>query len=81
MAVVRRAENMWLHSVDTMQVVGTEANSIAIPLHVWTGPKASRRLRLQISRQSAYEGGKVVSLTYRPFLPPGNILILISVRG
>jgi hypothetical protein len=28
----------------------------------------------QISRQSAHEGGKVVSPMYRPPLPPGNIL-------
>jgi len=27
----------------------------------------------QISRQSAHESGKVVSLTHRPPLPPGNI--------
>jgi hypothetical protein len=27
----------------------------------------------QISRQSAHEGGKVVSHTHRPPLPPGNI--------
>jgi len=27
----------------------------------------------QNSRQSAHEGGKVVSPTYRPPLPPGNI--------
>jgi len=27
----------------------------------------------QISRQSAYEGGKVVSPTHWPPLPPGNI--------
>ena len=27
----------------------------------------------QTSRQSAHEGGKVVSLTHRPPLPPGNI--------
>ena len=29
------------------------------------------RLRLQITRHSAHEGGKVVTLTYRPPLPPG----------
>jgi hypothetical protein len=27
----------------------------------------------QISRQSAYDGGKVVSPVHRPALPPGNI--------
>jgi hypothetical protein len=27
----------------------------------------------QFSRQSAHEGGKVVSPTHRPPLPPGNI--------
>jgi len=35
----------------------------------------------QISRQSAYEGGKVVSPTHRPPLPPKEtFLVLISVR-
>jgi hypothetical protein len=33
------------------------------------------------SRQSAHKGGKVVSLSYRPLLPPrGIVLVLISVR-
>jgi hypothetical protein len=36
----------------------------------------------QISRQSALEGGKVVSPTHRPPLPPQEIFpVLISVRG
>ena len=37
----------------------------------------------QISRQSAHEGGKVVSPTHRPPLPPPKelFLVLISVRG
>jgi len=34
-----------------------------------------------ISRQSAHEGGKVVSPTHRPPLPPEIFLVLISVRG
>ena len=37
----------------------------AIPLLSWTGPEGSR--------QSAHEGGQVVSPTHRPPLPPGNI--------
>ena len=43
----------------------------AIPVQAWTGPAGSRRLRLQISRQSAHESGKKVSLTHRPPLPQG----------
>ena len=36
----------------------------------------------QISRQSTHEGGKVVSPTHQPSLPPQEIfLLLISVRG
>jgi len=34
-----------------------------------------------ISRQSAHEGGKVVSPTHRPPLPQEIFLVLISVRG
>jgi len=46
----------------------------AILLQAWTGREGSRSLRLpDFSRQSAHEGGKVVSPTYRPTLPPGNI--------
>jgi len=45
----------------------------AIPLQAWRGPKVSRRLRLPDFKKSAYEGGKVVSPTHRPPLPPGNI--------
>ena len=35
------------------------------------GLEGSGRLRLQISRHSAHEGGKVVTLTHQPPLPPG----------
>jgi len=42
-------------------VSGRKAN----PLQAWTGS--------QISRQSAHEGGKVVSPRHRPPLHPGNI--------
>jgi hypothetical protein len=46
------------------------------------GPEISRVLRLQISRQSAYEGGKVVSPKYAPPLTPRDtFLVLISVRA
>jgi len=40
----------------------------AIPLQACTGAEGSS----QVSRQSAHEGGKVVSPTHRPPLPPKN---------
>ena len=44
-------------------------NGKAIHVQAWTDPEGSSRLRLQISRQSAQGGGKVVSPTHRSPLP------------
>jgi hypothetical protein len=44
----------------------------AIPLQVWSGPEGSRKLRFSYFMTTAHEGGKVLSLTHRPHLPPGN---------
>jgi len=41
----------------------------ATPLQAWSGPEGSRRFRLQISRKSAQECGKVVSPKHRSYLP------------
>ena len=42
------------------------------PIHVntWKDPEYSRKLRFLISAQ---EGGRIVSLTHRPHLPPRSI--------
>ena len=42
------------------------------PLQAWTGPDGSRKLRFPDFVTTAQDGGKVVSLTHRPPLPPGN---------
>ena len=48
------------------------------PLQAWTDPWGSGRLRLpDFLDFRHYEGGKVVTLTQRPFLPPGVFLVLI----
>ena len=44
----------------------------AVPLFAWSGPEGSRKLRLPDFMTTAQDGGKVVSLTHRPPLPPGN---------
>jgi hypothetical protein len=44
----------------------------AAPLQAWSGPERSRKLRFPDFMTTAQDGGKVVSLTHRPPLPPGN---------
>ena len=42
----------------------------AVPLQAWSGPEGSRKLRFPNFTTTAQDGGKVVSLTHRPPLPP-----------
>jgi hypothetical protein len=44
----------------------------SVPLQAWSGPEGSRKLRFPDYMTAAQYGGKVVSLTRRPSLPPGN---------
>jgi hypothetical protein len=44
----------------------------AVPLQAWSGPEGSKKLRFPDFMTTAQDGGKVVSLTHRPPLPPGN---------
>ena len=44
----------------------------AVPLQAWGGPEVSRKLRFPDFMTTAQDGGKVVSLTHRLPLPPGN---------
>jgi len=45
----------------------------AVQLQAWSGPEGSRKLRFPDFVTTAQDGGKVVGLTHRPFLPPGNV--------
>jgi len=44
----------------------------AVPLQAWSGPEVSKKLRFPDFMTTAQDGGKGVSLTHRPPLPPGN---------
>ena len=44
----------------------------SVPLQAWTGPEGSSQLRFPYFVTTAQDGGKIVSLTHRPPLPPGN---------
>ena len=43
-----------------------------VPLQACSGPEGSRKLRFPDFMTTAQDGGKVVSLTHRTPLPPGN---------
>jgi len=45
----------------------------AVPLQAWSGPEGSRNLMFPDCMTTAQDGGKIVSLTHRPHLPPGNV--------
>jgi len=45
----------------------------SVPLQAWSGPEGSRKVRFPDFIKTAQDGGKVVSLTHRPPLLPGNI--------
>jgi hypothetical protein len=44
----------------------------AVPLQAWSDPEGSRKLRFPDFMTTAQDGGKVVSNTHQPPLPPGN---------
>ena len=39
---------------------------------MWSGPEGSRKLRFPDFMTTAQDGGKVISLTHRPLLPPSK---------
>jgi hypothetical protein len=53
----------------------------AVPLKAWSGPEGSRKLGFPDFMTTAQDGGRVVSPTQRPPLPPGRLLVQISLRG
>ena len=44
----------------------------SVPLQAWSGPKGSKKLRFPDFMTTVQGGGKIVSLTHPPPLPPGN---------
>jgi len=44
----------------------------AVPLLAWSGAEGSRKLRFPDFMKTAQNCGKIVSLTHRPTLLPGN---------
>ena len=61
-----------LSSSSSSSIISLLKKGKAVPLQAWSGPEGSRKLRFLYFMTTAQDGGKVVSLTHRPSLPPGN---------
>ena len=55
-----------------LKFVNNSSVKKAVPLQAWSGPEGSMNLMFPDFMTTAQGGGKVVSLTHRPHLPPGN---------
>jgi hypothetical protein len=55
-----------------MKILVLVLKRTAAPLQASSGPEGSRELSFSDFVTTAQDGGKVVSLTPRPPLPPGN---------
>ena len=62
------------HTRNSLRLTGGQwlGKGKAVPLHAWSGPEGSTKLRFPDFMTTAQDGGKVVSLTHQPPLPPGN---------
>ena len=65
-------KEMDLHVISCLGVTVCKGKGKAVPLQAQSGPEGSRKLRFPDYMTTAQDGGKVVSLTYSPPLPPGN---------
>ena len=75
-----------LQDCSSIQSPGKREKGKAVPLQAWSDPEGSRKLRFPDFMTTAQNGGKVVSLTHRPPLLPGNIpgtfvLEAVSIPG
>ena len=65
-------QNVWYNRVHKKYFYLYIYKGKAVPLQAWSGSEGFRKLRFPDCRTTAQNGGKVVSLTYRPPLPPEN---------
>jgi len=65
--LIRYFRNNYVTKQKCIKIKGT-----AVPLQTWSGPEVSRKLTFPDFMTTAQDGGKVVSLTHRPPLPPEN---------
>ena len=68
----RPGRHMVAISTELSQKVYLTGKGKSVTLQAWSGPEGSRKLRFPDFMTTAQGGGKVVSHTHWPHLPPGN---------
>ena len=63
---------LFKNHIKFLKHISKKSKGKAVPLQAWSGPEGSRKFRFPDFMTTAQAGGKVVSLTHRPPLPPGN---------
>jgi len=58
--------------LEDLHTVFEKGKGKAVPLQAWSGPDGSRKLRFPDFMTMAQDGGKFVSPTHQPPLPPEN---------
>jgi hypothetical protein len=71
MGIISRSR-FFTNRVSVVKQVSKKGKGKAVPLQAWSGTDVSRKLKFSNYMTTAQDGGKVVSLTHRPPLPPGN---------
>ena len=70
---IRRSQNVRESpSCVNLYPAGVKAKGKSVPLQAWSGLEVSRKLMFPYFMTTAQEVGRVVKLTHRPNLPPGN---------
>jgi hypothetical protein len=68
----KQLENMEFFNCLDKMITNDTVCKKTVPLQAWRLPEDSRKLRFPDFMTTAQDSGKVVSLTHRPPLPPGN---------
>jgi len=73
MSLKRFSQNTpFLNNFFKIPITKKNGKGKAVPLQAWSGPEGSRKLVFPDFMTKAQDGGKAVSLTHLPPLPPGN---------
>ena len=66
------SSHFFLRTLARIKYTTGKGEGKSVPLQTWGVPDGSRKLRFPDFMTMTQGGGKVVSHTHRPHLPPGN---------